>query len=74
MRRVLPALALCCLAFAVDARTLAEIKERGAIGLCAHPNSLAFREQDGGAAGVSDRAGGARWRASSACPDRRIGS
>ena len=42
MKRVLPALALCCLAFAVHARTLAEIKERGAIGLCAHPNSLPF--------------------------------
>ena len=42
MKRVLPALALCCLAFAAHARTLAEIKERGAIGLCAHPNSLPF--------------------------------
>jgi len=42
MKRVLPALALCCLAFATHARTLAEIKERGAIGLCAHPNSLPF--------------------------------
>ena len=42
MKRVLSALALCCLAFAVHARTLAEIKERGAIGLCAHPNSLPF--------------------------------
>ena len=42
MKHVLPVLALCCLAFAVHARTLAEIKERGAIGLCAHPNSLPF--------------------------------
>jgi polar amino acid transport system substrate-binding protein len=42
MKRVLPALTLCCLAFAAEARTLAEIKQRGAIGLCAHPNSLPF--------------------------------
>lgn len=42
MKRVLSALALCCLAYGVHARTLAEIKERGAIGLCAHPNSLPF--------------------------------
>jgi polar amino acid transport system substrate-binding protein len=42
MKRVFPVLALCCLALAVHARTLAEIKERGVIGLCAHPNSLPF--------------------------------
>jgi hypothetical protein len=42
MKRVLPVLVLCCLAFAAHARTLAEIKARGAIGLCAHPNSMPF--------------------------------
>ena len=42
MKRVLPAFTLCCLAFAAHARTLAEIKERGVIGLCAHQNSLPF--------------------------------
>jgi polar amino acid transport system substrate-binding protein len=42
MKRMFPVLALCCVAFAAHARTLAEIKERGAIGLCAHPNSLPF--------------------------------
>lgn len=41
MKRVLP-LALCCLAAAAHARTLAQIKESGSIGLCAHPNSLPF--------------------------------
>ena len=42
MKLILSALALCCLAMAAHARTLGEIKERGAIGLCAHPNSLPF--------------------------------
>src|ERR1700759_407404 len=42
MKRILPAIALSCLAVAAHARTLAQIKESGAIGLCAHPNSLPF--------------------------------
>lgn len=42
MKRVLSALALCCLATTLHARPLAQIKDSGAIGLCAHPNSLPF--------------------------------
>ena len=36
------ALALLCLALPASARTLAAIRERGSISLCAHPNSLPF--------------------------------
>jgi polar amino acid transport system substrate-binding protein len=42
MMRVLSALALCCLSAAADARTLAQIKESGVLGVCVHPNSLPF--------------------------------
>lgn len=38
----LAALALLCLAGAASARTLAVIRDRGSISICAHPNSLPF--------------------------------
>ena len=39
---VLAALAMLCLSLPASARTLAAIRGRGTIGLCAHPNSLPF--------------------------------
>jgi polar amino acid transport system substrate-binding protein len=66
MKRVFPVLALCCLALAVHARTLAEIKERGVIGLCAHPNSLPFASKTRSRRDFRSN-WGARWRASLEC-------
>ena len=42
MKRIFPVLALCCLAFAAQARTLAESRSVARSGFCAHPNSLPF--------------------------------
>jgi polar amino acid transport system substrate-binding protein len=39
---VLTTLAVLCLSDQASARTLAAIRERGAIGVCVHPNSLPF--------------------------------
>jgi polar amino acid transport system substrate-binding protein len=39
---VLASLAVLCFAGPASARTLAAIRDRGSIGLCAHPNSLPF--------------------------------
>ena len=42
LRALLVGAAVAAAASAADARTLAQIKASGTIGLCAHPNSLPF--------------------------------
>jgi|UniRef100_A0A8J4HBD8 polar amino acid transport system substrate-binding protein len=44
-------LALACTSIAADARSLENVRERGVLGVCAHPNALPFSSKTGDLAG-----------------------
>ena len=52
---------------AASARTLAEIHERGTIGLCAHPNSLPFASRTAEQPQDSRSSSAARWQTGWEC-------